>query len=48
MNPTAPFWMGAGLSLLVFFPAILLVRQQDGMMRNIQKTMDNVKQETTS
>lgn len=31
MNPTAPFWLGAGLSVLVFFPAILLVRQQDGI-----------------
>jgi DHA1 family tetracycline resistance protein-like MFS transporter len=29
MNPTAPYWLGAGLSLLVFIPAILLVRQQD-------------------
>jgi MFS transporter, DHA1 family, tetracycline resistance protein len=29
MNPTAPYWLGAGLSVLVFFPAILLVRQQD-------------------
>ncbi len=31
MNPTAPYWLGAGLSLLVFFPAILLVRQQDAL-----------------
>ena len=29
LNPTAPFWLGAGLSMLVFFPAILLVRQQE-------------------
>jgi MFS family permease len=29
MNPTAPFWLGGILSLLVFFPAIILVRQQD-------------------
>jgi DHA1 family tetracycline resistance protein-like MFS transporter len=29
LNPTAPFWLGGALSILVFFPAILLVRQQD-------------------
>lgn len=29
LNPTGPYWIGAGLSTLVFFPAILLVRQQD-------------------
>ncbi len=32
MDPTAPFWLGAGLSVLVFFPAILLVRQQDSLV----------------
>ncbi len=26
INPTAPFWMGAGLSLLVLIPAGFLVR----------------------
>jgi DHA1 family tetracycline resistance protein-like MFS transporter len=29
MNPTAPYWIGGVLSLLVFFPALLLLRQQD-------------------
>ena len=37
VNPTAPFWLGAGLSVLVFFPAILLVRQQDSMAVNSQQ-----------
>ena len=32
MNPTAPFWLGGALSVLVFFPAILLVRQQDAQL----------------
>lgn len=34
MNPTAPFWLGGALSVLVFFPAILLVRQQDRIVVN--------------
>ncbi|MFN2138005.1 MAG: MFS transporter [Candidatus Promineifilaceae bacterium] len=32
INPTGPYWVGAGLSLLVFLPAILLVRQQDTLL----------------
>lgn len=27
MNPTAPFWIGTGLSLLIIIPALLLIRQ---------------------
>jgi DHA1 family tetracycline resistance protein-like MFS transporter len=34
MNPTAPFWLGGALSVLVFLPAILLVRRQDRIMVN--------------
>ena len=37
MNPTAPFWLGGALSVLVFFPAILLVRQQDGITASNQQ-----------
>ncbi len=48
MYPTAPFWLGAGLSVLVFFPAILLVRQQDGITANNQQSAENIKQETIS
>lgn len=40
VNPTAPFWLGAGLSVLVFFPAILLVRQQDGITANNQQSAE--------
>jgi DHA1 family tetracycline resistance protein-like MFS transporter len=32
INPTAPFWLGAGLGVVVFFPAVLLVRQQDALL----------------
>jgi DHA1 family tetracycline resistance protein-like MFS transporter len=31
INPTAPYWLGGVLSMLVFFPAILLLRQQDAL-----------------
>ena len=40
MSPTAPFWLGAGLSVLVFFPVILLVRQQDGITANSQQSAE--------
>jgi DHA1 family tetracycline resistance protein-like MFS transporter len=44
MNPTAPFWLGGALSMLVFFPAILLVRQQDRLTSNNQQLMANSQQ----
>ena len=32
-NPTAPFWLGALLSLLITLPALLLVRQTNAQIR---------------
>ncbi|MFN2182133.1 MAG: MFS transporter [Candidatus Promineifilaceae bacterium] len=34
LNPTAPFWLGGALSVLVYFPAILLMRQKDRIVVN--------------
>jgi DHA1 family tetracycline resistance protein-like MFS transporter len=42
MNPTAPFWLGGALSVILFFPAILLLRQQDGLsMTSSQSTVSS-------